>query len=302
MKDQQTTDHSHPAHKGIRFTLISISTNLVLGVIKYLAGFFGNSYAMIADAFESLSDVASSLVVLIGLKISTKAPDEDHPYGHGKAEPIAAAIVALSLLSVSVMIAIQSIRNIHTPHESPEAFTLIVLGLVILSKEVLFKKLIKVGESTGSQAVKSDAWHQRVDALTSLGAFAGILIALVGGKGFESADDWAALLTSLVIAFNSYRIGKPAIEEIMDTAPSEKIVEEIKEIASQTPQVLAIDKCLVRKMGFDYYVDIHVVVNGELTVSKGHEIAHKVKLRLLESDLRIQGVLVHVEPFNPDFL
>jgi cation diffusion facilitator family transporter len=291
----------HPSQRGVRISIVSIIVNLFLAIIKWTGGYIGNSYALIADAFESLTDVASSIVVLTGLKVSAKVPDQDHPYGHGKAEPIAGLIVSVFLLFASVMIALQSIYNIRTPHESPEPFTLIILGLVIGTKETLFKKLTIVGESTGSHALKSDAWHQRADALTSIGAFIGILIALIAGKGYESADDWAALVTSVFIAVNAFRIGKPALEEIMDTAPRGEIVDLIRKKAAETEGVKAIDKCLVRKMGFDYYIDIHIVVDGNLSVSKGHEIAHKVKDKLLASDLRIQGAIVHVEPFNPDF-
>lgn len=291
----------HPAKAGMKSTLVGIVANLLLGIIKGVAGFFGNSYALIADAIESLSDVAGSFMVWAGLKVSIKAPDVDHPYGHGKAEPIAAFLVSLSLFIAAIVIIVHSIQNIFTPHELPETFTLWVLVLVIVTKEFLFKKVFDVGESIESVAVKSDAWHHRSDAITSVGTFIGISIALLGGQGYESADDWAALLTSFIIIYNSYRIGKPALSEIMDVAPPEELVEKIKNIALTANEVKAIDKCYVRKMGFDYYVDIHVVVDGNLTVKAGHAIAHDVEEKLFEAPLRIQGANVHIEPFDPEY-
>lgn len=299
MSNKNTDNTDHPANIGIRFTLIGIAANLLLGIIKGLAGFFGNSYALIADAIESLSDVAGSLIVWSGLKISAKAPDKNHPYGHGKAEPIATFLVSISLFVAGIIIVFQSIKKIITPHEVPETYTLWVIALVIIIKELLFKKAFQIGQEINSSAVKSDAWHHRADALTSLGALIGITIAVIGGPGYESADDWAAIITSGFIMYNAYSIGKPALSEIMDISPPLELIEKIKSIALETKGVMAIDKCFVRKMGFDYYVDIHVVVNGKLTVKEGHIIAHEVKERLLNSNIRIQGAIIHIEPFDP---
>jgi cation diffusion facilitator family transporter len=291
----------HPAQRGIKSTLLGIIINLFLSIIKAIAGVLGNSYALIADAIESLSDVATSFIVWAGLKISLKEPDQNHPYGHGKAEPMAAMFVSFALVIAAIIIIFQSVQNILTPHDVPKPFTLIVLVLVIIIKEVLFKKVIQVGEETGSHAVRSDAWHHRSDAITSAGTFLGIGIAIIGGKGYESADEWAAILTSGFILFNAVKVGKPAIEEIMDVAAPEELVNRFRTIAAKVQGVKAIDKCLVRKMGFDYYIDIHVVVDGEISVKEGHEIAHKVKETLTEYNRMVRGVIVHIEPFDPEF-
>lgn len=292
-------DQGHPAEKGMRTSILGIVANLLLGIVKWTAGYVGNSYALIADAIESLSDVAASFIVWTGLKISSQKPDQNHPYGHGKAEPLAAFLVSISLFIAAIVILLQSVKNIQTPHEVPESFTLWVLIGVILVKELLFKKVFKVGKEIQSTAVKSDAWHHRADAITSLGSLIGVSVAVIGGTGYEAADDYAAMFTSLIIIFNAIRIGRPALSEIMDIAPPAALVEKIKQIAGTAPGVKAIDKCYVRKMGFDYYVDIHVVVDGEITVREGHEIAHEVQARLLKSEMRIQGAIVHVEPFDP---
>lgn len=287
---------SHPASIGSRTTIVGILVNALLAGIKGLAGIVGNSYALIADAIESSTDVFSSLVVLSGLRIAKVPADENHPYGHGKAEPLAASVVALALIVAAAGIAVNSIREIKVPHHAPAPFTLAVLVLVVVTKETLFRYVFKTGQSVGSTAVKTDAWHHRSDALTSLAAFIGISIALIGGPGYEEADDWAALFASAVIVFNALRLLRPALLEVMDTAPSGEMVSRILQSAAQVKGVIGLDKCLVRKMGFDYYVDLHVIVNAEMSVKEAHKIGHDVKDRLRSQHPYIRDVLVHIEP------
>jgi cation diffusion facilitator family transporter len=284
------------AQKGIRSTLIGIITSILLAIIKGTAGVLGNSYALVADAIESTADVFTSIIVLTGLKIASKPRDMNHPYGHGKAEPIAGMIVASALIVAALIIIIQSIHEIITPHHAPAPFTLIVLVAVVVTKELLFRFVIKVGENIESTSVKNDAWHHRSDAITSFAAFIGISIALIGGKGYEESDDYAALFASGIIIFNAYRLFKPAFFEIMDTAPPIYILEEIKSTASKVDGVMAIDKCFVRKMGLEFFVDIHVVVNRDLPVHAGHLIGHNVKDELMKFNPKISDVLVHIEP------
>jgi len=284
------------AIKGMRTTLIAVVVNILLAATKGIAGVLGHSYALIADAVESTMDIISSLVVWSGLRIASVPPDETHPYGHGKAEPLAGIVVALALMGAAIGIAIQSIREIANPHYAPAPYTLIVLVGVIITKELLFRFVFKTGEDISSTALKTDAWHHRSDAITSAAAFIGILIALVGGKGYESADDWAALFASGIIAFNGYRLMRPAIAEVMDAAPPAEIETQVREIAVRVDGVEDLDKCFIRKMGLNYYVDIHVEVDADLTVRRGHEIAHKVKTVLRQSNLKILDVLVHIEP------
>lgn len=288
--------NQHPARHGIRSTLIGIVINAILALTKGISGVLGNSYALIADAIESASDVLTSLIVLIGLNIASKPPDEDHPYGHGKAEPLAALFVSITLIAASCVIAVHSVWEIKLPHHAPAPFTLIVLTLVIIVKEGLFRYVFDIGEQVNSVVLRTDAWHHRSDAITSSAAFAGISIALIGGKGYESADDWAALFASFIIAYNGYNLFKPALAEVMDAAPPSEINRKVRDIALNVKDVAAIDKCFVRKMGFDYYVDIHVMVAGDLPVRIGHQIGHVVKDALLASDLHIADVLVHIEP------
>ncbi len=281
--------------------MVGIVSNLFLAVVKGCAGYWGNSYALIADAIESLSDVFTSMVVFFGIKVSTKAPNKRFPYGHGKAEPIAGAVVGLTLIGAAIFIIYSSVRNAFTPHELPSAFTLYVLILVVIVKELLFRFVLKAGLETNSVSLRADAWHHRGDAITSLAAFIGIMIAIIGGPGYESADDWAACFASLIILYNAVNILRPAVGEIMDAAPPEELVEEVRRLAASVDGVLGLDKVYIRKMGFEYYVDMHVVVDGKISVRRGHEIAHKVKDELLMKRPQIINVFVHIEPFDPAF-
>jgi cation diffusion facilitator family transporter len=281
---------------GARVALLGLAINVVLAVVKIVTGVVGHAYVLIADGIESALDVAGSIVIWGGLTVAARPPDRTHPYGHGKAEPIAAFLVALCVLAAAIGLAVESIREILTPHHGPAPFTLVVLVVVIVIKEILFRYVNRIGQNLESTAVRTDAWHHRSDALTSTAAFIGISLALVGGERWQSADDWAALFACAVIAANGVRLALPAVQEIMDTAPSAKIVKAICSVASSVPGVVDVEKCYARKMGVDYYVDLHVGVDGNISVQQGHEIAHQVKSAIQQSDSRIADVLVHIEP------
>lgn len=278
--------------------MLGIVASTALAVIKVVSGVLGNSYALIADGIESVLDIVSSLVVWGSLKVSAQPANDRHPYGYGKAEPLAALAVATALLGAAVGISIQSVREILTPHHAPAAFTLIVLIGVVATKELMFRALSKTGKSIGSNAMQSDAWHHRSDSLTSLAAFLGISIALLAGEGYESADDWAALFAAGVIAFNGTRLFRSALRDVLDVAPPTEAIERVRAIAVAVPGVGAIEKCRVRRSGLSLFVEIHVVVDGSLTVRAGHEIAHAVKRALLDTDLGILDVALHVEPLE----
>jgi len=281
---------------GARVALLGLVINVALAAAKIVAGVLGHAYVLIADGIESALDVGGSIVIWGGLTVAARPPDRTHPYGHGKAEPIAALVVAICVLAAAIGLAIESVREILTPHHGPAPFTLAILVVVIVIKEILFRYVNRIGEDLESTAVQTDAWHHRSDALTSAAAFIGISIALVGGERWQSADDWAALFACTVIAANGVRLALPAFQEIMDTAPGGKIVRSILAVASSVPGVVDVEKCHARKMGLDYYVDLHVGVDGNISVHKGHEIAHRVKTMIQQSDSRVADVLVHIEP------
>jgi cation diffusion facilitator family transporter len=270
--------------------------NVFLAAAKILAGVVGHAYVLIADGIESALDVGGSIVIWAGLTFAARPPDTSHPYGHGKAEPIAAVVVALGVLAAAVVIAVQSVREIFLPHHAPAPWTLAVLVVAVIVKETLYRYVIRFGRKVESTAVKTDAWHHRIDAMTSIAAFIGISVALIGGKAWQSADDWAALVACVLIAWNGYRLARPAFFEIMDTAPRGKFIRSIREAARSVPGVVEVEKCRARKMGLDFYVDLHVGVDGNMSVHEGHEIAHRVKRAIQQSDSRIADVLVHIEP------
>jgi cation diffusion facilitator family transporter len=294
--DPSASRFAESAARGVRATVRGILASSVLGVVKIVAGILGNSYALIADGVESMLDIISSIVVWGGLEIAVQPPNERHPYGYGKAEPLAALVVAAALLTAAVGIAIQSIREIRTPHHMPEPFTLVVLVAVVVTKEMMFRFLRRTGESIGSRALETDAWHHRSDSLTSIAAFLGISVALTFGEGYESADDWAALFASAVILYSGVRFFRSAWREVLDVAPPTERLERIRELAMEVDDVLGVDKCRARRSGLGLFVEIHVIVHADLSVRVGHEIGHRVKDRLIESDLGILDVSVHIEP------
>ena len=241
----------------------SILGNILLAVVKIAAGILGNSYALVADGIESVSDVFSSILVLVGLRYAQKPADKNHPYGHGKIEPLVTFVIVGFLIASSLLIAYQSYQNILTPHQAPKAWTLLLLGGIILWKELSYRIVLRNSKLTESSSLKADAWHHRADAITSVAAFIGISIALCMGEGYETADDWAALLASGIILYNAYKIFRPALGEILDEDMYEDISLKIKEVAREVPGVMAIEKCHIRKTGMSYCVDIHLIVNGK---------------------------------------
>jgi cation diffusion facilitator family transporter len=280
----------------IRTTWFSIIGNTALASIKWLTGYFGNSYALIADAMESTTDIFASFLVLFGLKYSTRPADKNHPYGHGRAEPLITFIVVLFLMVSATVIAYESILNIRRPHELPKPYTLIVLGVIIAWKEISYRLVIKKSKETNSSSLKADAWHHRSDAVTSIAAFIGISIALLLGKGYEAADDWAALFASGFIIYNSYLIFRPALGEIMDEHLYDDVAKQISEIAMKVPGITGTEKCHIRKGGMLYHVDLHASVNGNISVREGHDIAHMLKDRLKKEIPELADILIHIEP------
>ena len=282
----------------IKATYFSIVGNICLAIIKGLAGFFGNSYALIADAIESTTDIFSSFLVLFGIKYSSRPADENHPYGHGRAEPLITFMVVGFLITSATIIAYESINNITTPHELPESWTLIVLGAIIVWKEYSFRLVMKRSKETNSSSLRADAWHHRSDAITSVAAFLGISIALILGKGYEAADDWAALFASGFILYNSYLIFRPALGEIMDENLNDDLIDEIRKVSFQVEGIIDTEKCFIRKSGMKYHVDLHARVDANITVKEGHDLAHRLKDTLRKEIPELGHVLIHVEPNN----
>lgn len=280
----------------IKATYFSIIGNTCLAIIKGLAGFFGNSYALIADAIESTTDIFASFLVLFGIKYSNRPADKNHPYGHGRAEPLITFLVVGFLITSATIIAYESIINIGTPHQLPKPWTLVVLAAIIIWKEYSFRIVMKRSIQTNSSSLRADAWHHRSDAITSIAAFLGISVALILGNGYESADDWAALFASGFILYNSYLIFRPALGEIMDEHLYDDLIEQIRMISIQVDGIIDTEKCFIRKAGMQYHVDLHATVDSNITVKEGHDLAHKLKDTLREEIPELGHVLIHVEP------
>jgi len=287
------------AEASARLVLRGIALNAVLAAVKFAGGVFGHTYVLIADGTESLIDILSSLIVWMGFRVASQPPDEDHPYGHGKAEPLAALAVAVFVFLAAGWISWHAIHEIITPHRGPHWLTLPLLVGVVAAKLWFSKRLGAASTVAGSTALSVEAWHHYSDAITSAAAFVGIAIAVIGGHGWEAADDWAALFACAVIVFNGLGIFKKALGDVMDTAVPLAFGNEVRAIALRVPGVAALDKCRVRKSGLSHLVDIQVRVDGNLSVRAGHDIAHAVKDALLASTPHaISDVTVHIEPMK----
>ncbi|MCC6428467.1 MAG: cation transporter [Phycisphaerales bacterium] len=287
--------HTHDPARGQRLALAGMLINALLAIIKLFAGLIGHSYALVADAIESMADIAGSLLIWGGLRLAARPVDEHHPYGYGKAESLAALLVSLLIIGAGIGIAVEAIREIVTPHHAPAPFTLIVLIAVVLCKEVMFRIVRRTARRSGSGAVHTDAWHHRADALTSLAAFIGIAIALIGGPGYEPADDWAALLASAVILFNGVKLLVNPVRELLD-AQAGDISTRASAIALTIPGIQSIHKAAARKAGTGYWVDMHTRVDPGMTVREAHTLVHRVKDEIRRQIPQVKDVLIHVEP------
>jgi cation diffusion facilitator family transporter len=284
--------------RGVRSAQFGMIINATLALVKLVAGVLGNSYALIADAVESAADIFASLIVWGGLRIASRDPDDDYPFGYGKAETVASATVALMLVGAAVGISVEAAREIQTPHHAPAPWTLIVLVAVVLAKTLLARAVGEVGTAVGSNAVKADAWHHFSDAITSAAAFIGISIAVWKGAGWEAADDWAALVAALVILYNGVSILRTALRDLMDRHPGEDIVHSVRDVAARVPGVSAIEKLLIRRSGLSYHVEIHVQADAAMSLAAAHSLGGLVKSTIRAAQPRVRGVLVHMEPYE----
>ena len=285
-------------NRGIRLAQLGLLANGILALVKLVAGVLGNSYALIADAVESIADLFSSLIVWGGLRVASRDADDRYPFGYGKAEAISAMVVGLMLLAAACGIALQAVREIVEPHRAPAPFTLVVLVVVVVVKSALFRLVNRTARSSGSPAVAADAWHHRADAISSAAAFIGISIAVLGGPGWETADAWAALVASALILYNGLGIMRPSVQELMDRSPSEEMLREVDAAAHAVEGVLATEKLKARKSGTRYLLEVHVQAEPSLSLHEAHILSGKVKRAIRSAVPSVQDVLVHMEPFE----
>lgn len=293
-----------------RIAFIGLAVNVGLAITKLVAGIVGHSGALIADAIESLADIAGSAVIWSGLTVGAIPADEDHPYGHGKAEALAGMVVSAMVLAAGIGICVKAVHDIRTPHTTPALFTLFVLIAVVVVKTGLFVLARRIAMREGSGAVEVDAWHHVSDAITSLAAFFGISVALFGSRLFqgvnfrwETADDWAALLAGGIIIVNAGLLVRVPLRELMDAAHPEdldRVIGPARQTALGVAGVRDIEKVRARKSGSGYWLDMHVQVDGSLPVRDAHVIGGKVRATIRGAHLNVRDVLVHIEPFEAD--
>lgn len=288
------------ARRGIGAARLALGVNAVMVAVKVTVGLVGNSYALVADGVESTLDIFSSLIVWRGLAVASREADDEYHFGYGKAESIAAAAVAIMLMVAALGISIEAVREIVTPHHVPEPYTLLVLVVVVAVKEGLFRRMLRVGQEVHSTAVTADAWHHRSDAITSAAAFVGITVALVGGPAWAPADDVAALVASGIIAFNGFRLLKPALYDLMDRAPEPDVLDRVDRVAREVEGVRAVEKIQARRAGIGYFVALHVEADPSISLEAAHLLGHHVKDAILDALPTVLDVLVHMEPHHPD--
>ena len=291
-KEQRAQDSAD----GLRVTWVGLVVNLLLVGLKFWGGVVGRSQALVADAVHSLSDLFSDVVVLLGLRWGRKEADDDHPYGHGRIETIATVFIGLTLLGAGIGIAYTAIESIYAHRTSqPTAIALVMAALSVVSKEWMYWYTLRVGRRIHSPALIGNAWHHRSDALSSIAVFIGLLATQIN-PAWHLADAIAALLVSVFILRVGGKLMYRAFRELADTAPEEKILLELQRRAAAVHGVLQVHDLKARHSGPQLLVEMHVVVDGAMTVFDGHEIAREVRLRLLEDVDTVSEVFVHLDP------
>ena len=283
-----------------RNTLVGLLFSVLLTIVKFLAGWLGSSSALIADAIESLADVFGSILVWQALRVADQPPNDRHPYGYGKAESLSALAVGLIMLAAAGVIVTKAFSEIVVPHAPPATWTIWVLVLIIVTKELLFRLVVHGANQHDSDAARADAWHHRADAITSLAALIGVTVAitcppLTGIQSLVLADEVAAILASGVIVVTALGLIRPAVSDLLDAA-SQEMIGVVTELARSVEGIQLVEKVWVRKSGSGFYVDMHLHVDPELSIKVAHSLAGKVKARLKAKVPRILGVLIHIEP------
>ncbi|MDY7032461.1 MAG: cation diffusion facilitator family transporter [Thermodesulfobacteriota bacterium] len=296
MKTKMAETADSQVNSGYRVTLVGVLVNTFLIIFKFLAGIFGHSQALIADAVHSISDLVTDFVVLFGLKIGRKTPDKDHHFGHARFETLSSSIIGLGLISIAVYLGIEAAFNIyrHTEHH-PTWLAIGMAGLSIAVKETLYRYTIHVGKSIGSVAITANAWHHRSDALSSVAVLLGVTGAWIN-PDWHILDSYTALLVSFFIIKVGLEVLRESVREFTDSAPDSKIVDEIRNCACHVKGVIDVHDLKVRTSGGRYQMVLHIVVNRNLNVVEGHRIAKEVEVCLTEVFQDLDQLIVHVDP------
>jgi cation diffusion facilitator family transporter len=281
----------------IRAALLGLAVNLLLGIVKLVGGVVGRSFALISDAINSLGDSLTSIVVVVALWYSQRPADEEHPYGHTRAEAVAASNVALLIIVSALFVGWEAITRFARDHDIPPAWTLWIAGTNVVIKEVLYRYKVSVGKRTGSASIVANAWDHRSDALCSLAVLIGLGIVRWGGPEYIWADEAAALVVVAAIFWSGGKLFRTSTSELLDRQADPELVGRVREVAAGISGVRAVEKLIVRKTGMEYLADIHIQVDAKLSVEEGHRIGHLVKDHLIQEFDSLRDVLVHLEPF-----
>ncbi len=280
--------------------LLGLIINLGLGAAKLVGGLVGGSFALLSDAVNSLGDSLASIVVVVALRVAQKPPDAEHPYGHTRAEAVAASSVALLIILSAIYVGWQAIRQIGVARDLPATWTLWIAGSNVVIKEALSQYKVRVGRRTGSSAIIANAWDHRSDALCALAVLISLAIVRLGGPDYVWVDQAAALIVVAAILWTGISLYRSSASELMDLQADDQLVSKIRKTAEQVTGVIAVEKLRVRKTGLEYLVDIHIEGDAKLTVDAGHQVSHLVKDRLLDDFATLRDVLVHLEPHPND--
>jgi cation diffusion facilitator family transporter len=280
----------------VRTAGAGLAINLVLGVVKLVGGIVGSSFALISDAVNSIGDSLGSAIVLFALRVAQKPPDSDHPYGHTRAESVAGLSVAWLIAFSAMTVGWEAMTHMFDRHSAPAAWTLWIAAANAVIKEVLYRVNKSIGERIGSQSLVANAWDHRSDALCSLAVVLGIAAVRWGGPRLVWADEAAALVVVAAILWSAFHLLRGSAAELMDQQADEETVDAIRQATLKVPGVRAVEKLRVRRSGMECFADIHVEVDPNMTVERGHKIGHDVKERLIGEITALRDVLVHLEP------
>jgi cation diffusion facilitator family transporter len=280
-----------------RAAYLGLGVNLLLGVVKLLGGIYGHTFALVVDAFNSLGDAVTTIVVLVALRVAQRPADAEHPYGHTRAEGIAATNVALLIVISAVLLGWEALQRLTLQHEIPAAWTLWIAAANIVVKEALYHYKLRVGRRTRSSALIANAWDHRSDALCALAVLIGLSVIRIGGRPFIWADEAASLVVVTAIVWQGVHLFRTSASELMDLQADDELVRHIRSVAMDVPGVRNVETLWVRKSGLEHFADIHIEVDETLSVAQGHAIGHRVKDRLLHEFQSLRDVLVHLEPF-----
>lgn len=293
-------DSHAPLYRDVtRAALLGLGVNLALGVTKLVGGIVSGSFALLSDAVNSLGDVFTSVVVLLAFRVAQRPADREHPYGHTRAEGIAASNVAVLIAVSALLVGWESIQRLTVRHALPPGWTLWIAGANVVIKEALYRYKVRVARRTRSSAIMANAWDHRADALCALAVLIGLAVVRWGGPPFIWADEAAALVVVAAILWSATELFLRSASELMDRQAEEPYVRQVRAAAESVPEVRRVETLRVRKSGLEYFADIHIEVDPQMTVADGHRVGHTVKDHLLARFPNLRDVLVHLEPHDP---